>query len=205
MSVVWKRMMDWNVCGLKKERWTGMSVVWKKNDGLQYLWFEKEQWTGMPVVWKKNDRLECLWSEKKNDRLECLWSEKLHRTMFSETLFGLVIFYTFNAEKNYFHNIHNMSPGLNESLHLFWNLAYTFALDDSWWPWYKILFLYIGAQKYTFWKFALADLWQPWRHMMPKMLFSVHRNSKIDFLKICTWWPCPDIDLPWWTKCFLYA
>ena len=96
--------------------------------------------------------------------------------------------------------------GLIESLRLFWNLAYTFALDDRWWPWPEFEFLCpkcFLCQKYTLWKFALDDLWWSWPPMMPKMLFLYIGTQKFAFDNL--WWPWPDFDLPWCQKCFFYA
>ena len=81
----------------------------------------------------------------------------------------------------------------------------TFGDPDLILTWYwppmmsKILFLCMGAQKYTFWKFALDDLWWPWPDFdLPwgPNFFSGQRSSKIYFWKICTWWPLMTLTTP---------
>ena len=99
----------------------------------------------------------------------------------------------------YTHNTHtgnNMSPELIKSLHLFWNLAYTFALDDHWWPWPEFEFLYWKcfsvhrSSKSHFLKICTINFGD----MMPKILFLCIGAKKID-LKICTQWPL--VTLTW--------
>ena len=80
---------------------------------------------------------------------------------------------------------------------------YNFWWICTWWPLViltlhdtQMLFLCIVTQKYTFWTFALDDLWWPWLYFdfpwCPNA-FSMHKNSKIHYLKICTWWPFIEI------------
>ena len=108
--------------------------------------------------------------------------------------------------------------GLIESLHLFWNLAYTFAFDDHWWPWSEFEFLYpkciFYAQEFknrllkicTYWPLVPLTWFGP--PMMSKMLFLCIGAQKYNFKKIALddfWRPWPDFDHPLCTKCSFCA
>ena len=101
---------------------------------------------------------------------------KLHflKKMHLMTLGDLYLILTFPDVQNAF-SVHGRSK-----IH--------FLKNCTWWPWMtwtwfwpslmsKILFLYMGGQKYTFWKIAFDDLEWPW----------------------------PDFGLPWCLKCFFCA
>ena len=83
----------------------------------------------------------------------------------------------------------------------------TFALYDHWWPWPEFEFL---CQKCFFCAQELKNTLFENLHLMTfgdpdlilishdaKNAFSMHRSSKIDFFKICTWWPLVTLTWLW--------
>ena len=88
------------------------------------------------------------------------------------------IFCAYELKNTLFENLHLMNLGdlgliltscdVQNAFSVHRNSKIEFLKNCTWWPlvtWLwppvmiKILFLCIGAQKYTFWKFALDDLW----------------------------------------------